>query len=86
MNVYAEAIDIITSNIDFRTVLIEVAKKNPGVVVAAANRLKLTLEPVWKHECRELMETGQKLQAIKHARNNNLGMSLGEAKELVESL
>jgi len=77
-NWYAEAIQIVTDEkTDFRALLIEVAKKHPKAVVTAKTGTG------WEEEVRFLVESGQKINAIKVCRNAT-GMGLREAKEEVE--
>lgn len=80
----------------FSEMVYEVARVNPKAVVAAVERLhaKKTKKEEktardrnenWQNKCRELMRSGDKLQAIKTCREAT-GLGLGEAKEAVEAL
>lgn len=80
MNYYARAIDIITNpETDFRTMVIEIAKRHPKAVCEVA-----VFTP-WEKECLPLIHAGEKIQAIKVCRNLT-GMPLKEAKDAVVAL
>jgi ribosomal protein L7/L12 len=80
-NFYAEAIAIITDDsTNFKKLLIEVAKFNPEVLVAAKEGQG------WQAEVRAILKNGGgKIDAIKACRNAS-GLGLKEAKDAVETL
>lgn len=74
------AIDIIMSkDIDFHQICIEIAKKYPSALVECCK------EKDYVSKCKELIKSNQKLEAIKLWRNST-GASLVEAKDMVEKL
>jgi len=81
-NWYGEAIEVVSADKDFKKIVIEIAKLYPKAVVMAdiaANGKS------WQEQCREIMLSGRKIDAIKLCRSLT-GMGLHEAKEAVESL
>lgn len=81
MNHYEAAINVITSDYDWKALCVEIAKKKPAIIVKAAKAISLD----WKKGAREYLADGQKIQAIKHCRNIT-GWSLVEAKNAVDAL
>lgn len=79
---HKKAIDVLESlrEPDYRKVLVEIAKHRPAVFVSASR----CVNP-WVKDCAELVNCGEKIQAIKLWRTNT-GSSLKEAKEAVEDL
>lgn len=56
MNWYATAIEILYGEkVNYRQLIFEIAKTNPGAIVAAATRLGFDAEPSWKEKCRALL-------------------------------
>jgi len=80
MNYYAKAIDILTQpDVDYRTMLIEIAKRHPKVVC------EVGVFERWERECLPLIHNEQKIGAIKLCRELT-GVPLKEAKDAVEAL
>ena len=81
-NYYAEAMEIITdNNLDWRAVVIEIAKKNPSLIVKATDKQNNSLVS----EVRLLLRANRKINAIKRWRQAT-GLGLKEAKEVVENI
>lgn len=79
-NHYAEAIDILSNDVDFKSILIEIAKAHPSIFVAAYKSIS------WEKQLKQGIANGlTKIEAIKLCRALN-GMSLQDAKSTVESL
>lgn len=84
MNRYAQAIEVVTNPIcDFRALVIEIAKRNPGAVVKAALAINDPAR-LWLKEVDGYLHTGQKISAIKLWRAET-GLGLKEAKDAVEA-
>ena len=81
-NWYAEAIDVVSEDKDFKRIVIEIAKSHPKCVVMADTRV---YGKAWRERCRELYLNGDKIPAIKLWREKTKA-SLKEAKEAVERL
>lgn len=81
-NWYSEAIDITHGDTDFETLIVEIAKVHPKVVVDAYAKI---YGATWQTRCVEVLRTGKKLEAIKLCRNLT-GRTLLEAKHAVEAL
>jgi len=80
MNYYARAIDILTKpDIDFRAMVIEIAKRHPKAVCEVA------VFETWEKECLPLIHAEKKIHAVKVCRDLT-GMSLKDAKDAVEAL
>ena len=81
---FKEVIDVlVSSEIDWKQLVVDIAKDHPAsVVVAAGKQIKIF---GWKEECRALVWNGQKIEAIKACRAAT-GMSLKESKDAVEAL
>jgi ribosomal protein L7/L12 len=89
MNYYSQAIDVLeklkcATNDQYRTLLIEIAKKHPKLLVEAADMTNV-ISTSWKIHAKDLVSSGQKISAIRLVRNNT-GISLKAAKEFVEAL
>ena len=88
MNYYAQAIDIVTnSSVDFRDLMIEVAKRHPKAIVEAAKLAGVAQtegHESWEWKVIPLLKDHQKIHAIKICRSMT-GMPLKEAKEAVEA-
>jgi len=83
MNHYANAIKIVTdAKTDFKALVVEIAKFNPGVIAKAHSRLNL--DPEYVQQCRELAKTN-KIEAIKLWRAHT-GADLKDSKNAVEAL
>ena len=83
MNYYKKAIDILANNKNIHDrLLVEVAKNNPGALVAALKSFK---RATWIDTVRPLYAAGRKIDAIKECRALT-GMNLKEAKAAVESI
>lgn len=74
------AIDIVTNgSIDFHRLCIEIAKNHPEALVENCSKYR------YVSECKRLVESGEKIEAIKIWRNEN-GGTLLEAKNEIENL
>lgn len=79
-NYYAEAIQLLSNNLDFKSIVIEIAATNPSVFVKAYKSLS------WEKQLKQSIDTGiTKIEAIKLCRTLN-GMSLIDAKDTVERI
>ena len=75
-NYFAEVISIVTKDtVDAKALLVEIAKHNPAAVVAAHNRLSVSL---WRGESERLLRDGQRIDAIRLCREYT-GWGLREA-------
>jgi len=79
MNYYAQAIEILSTDQNWKQVVIEIAKKHPKIVVDSATSNS------WKVEGKKIRDELSKIEAIKYCRNAT-GFGLKEAKEAVEAL
>ena len=79
MNVdYAKVIDIcLSETTDFKAIVVEIAKVNPELVVAAHEG------HAWENEAKHIALTEGKIPAIKFVRNQT-GLSLKESKLIVD--
>lgn len=89
-NYYAQAIEVLSNNInDANKILFEIAKRNPKALVDAASRIYGDSDKhndlSWKEECRSLMQSGERVKAVKICRFAT-GMSLKEALDAVDAL
>lgn len=82
MNYYLEAIEICTSDQDWKKLVIAIGKKHPKILFDAYQSLA---PDGWKHECRILVKQNRKIDAIKLCRLH-MDLDLKEAKSFVESL
>ena len=86
VNWYARALDVLAqdcNDCDSDKVVLEIAKRNPSVLVRAVEaigRRKREESAPWRKEFRELVRQGQMLRAIKLHREKT-GSTLKEAKE-----
>ena len=62
---YAMAIDVLKCELDWRSLVFEIAKANPHALVQAATELGWQPPQNWQDECRSLLQEGQKIEAIK---------------------
>lgn len=77
---YQKIIDLLAQpDVDYRNLLIEVAKNNPEEVLRAARGAR----EVWWDEIDRLLRDNKKINAIKQYRNET-GYGLIESKEAVE--
>jgi len=75
-----QAINIITSKkLDFYKICIEIAKNHPKALVEGCREYQ------YVSECKRLVESGEKVEAIKMWRNET-GKTLLEAKNEIENL
>jgi len=79
MNYYAQAIEVLSTDQNWKQVVIEIAKKHPKIVVDSATSNS------WKAEGKRIRYELSKIEAIKYCRSMT-GMGLKESKEAVESL
>lgn len=86
-NYYAKAIDILETDVDFRKLVVEIAKCHPKAVVDAYKRVTLAGydSGSWQAEVIPILELGKKLEAVKVCKNHT-GETLVKAKEMVEAL
>ena len=82
MNYYAEAIEALTDpDIDFRRIVIDVAKHHPKIFLEATGR---KFDHGWRREVDTLLRAEKKINAIKLWRSET-GLGLKEAKDAVEA-
>lgn len=82
MNDYMRTIDLLMSpDIDYREIVIEIAKKHPDILMEAAQTIEN--EVPWKVEVDISLRAGLKIDAIKRWRQAT-GLGLKEAKDAVE--
>lgn len=86
-NYYAQAIDILESDINFRKLVVQIAKKHPKAVVDAYQLVALGgfTPGSWEVRALPLIKAGKKLEAIKVCKTVT-GETLAKAKEMVEQL
>jgi len=79
MNYYAQAIEICSTEQNWKEMIIKIAKKHPKIVVDSA------YSNLWKIKGKQIRDEQSKIEAIKYCRSMT-GMGLKEAKESVEDL
>jgi hypothetical protein len=80
MNHYANAIRIVTdAKTDFKALIVEIAKFNPGVITKAHSRLVAESEPLYVRQCQDIVKIN-KIEAIKRR------LRMRVAKDAVEVL
>jgi hypothetical protein len=86
MNKYADAIKVLgKESVDYKELCFEIATFSPSSITRAASNLRIDFEPAWLLDCRNLVVSGQKIEAIKLYRDNTKS-SLKEAKEACDKL
>lgn len=80
MNLYAEVIDILTEDLDWKSVCVEIAKSNPSVLIKATDKVKRD-----RGFDKELIRGLSKVGAIKLYRSHT-GKGLRESKIAIESM
>ncbi len=79
MNYYAKALEICSKEQDWKSIVIEIAKKHPKAVFDAAS------VDNWEYQAWCLVKEGRKLDAIRLCRSET-GKSLRDAKDFVEGM
>ena len=83
VNWYARAIDLLAQEYDCVEVILEIAKRNPSVLVraiGAIDKRKREAGEPWRQEFSELVRNGQMVSAVKLHREKT-GSPLKEAKK-----
>ena len=83
MNAYQAAIEIVSTEQDWKALVLEVAKNKPQILVDAQKSLLKNPEYQWHKECRDLCSEGRVIPAIRLCREKT-GFGLKEAKEFCE--
>lgn len=82
MNLYPAVIEaLMNGELNYRSVVIEIAKKHPKIVLAAIKDLS---QLPWMKDIDELLRQDRKIDAIKLWRSEE-GIGLKEAKDAVEA-
>ena len=76
---YRQAIDIIATEQNWKSICAAVAKKDPKMFCEACGKLPLEVK------AKNILDTEGKIQAIKYVRSET-GNSLKDAKDIVDSL
>lgn len=85
MNHHKTVIDILSApDIDYKALVLEIAKSRPAAVVRAYAEVKAQAEP-WRHDVIDLLKSDQYVNAIKCVRENT-GWMLKEAKDYCDKM
>lgn len=82
---YARVIEELAKDQNWRSIVFSIAQFAPAAVLRALDEVEKQNDPDYVKQCRDLVRSGPKIDAIKLWRNNT-GSGLQEAKDAVEAL
>jgi ribosomal protein L7/L12 len=80
---FKAVIDIVSSDLDWKQIVVDIAKEHPQSVVDAAAKQRPGFG--WRSHCKKLVLNGRNIEAVHYCRNAT-GMGLKEAQGAVEAL